>query len=120
MLSTNGNINVDEISNGEYTFKELQGMAAISFLGLCSIFAYKGENVWKSMKLSTGKKIKDMFIIGVRTAPREQIIFYIPISYWDVTKFAKAIDEAPEHDGHLFKDTLERIIDIINQHDKTI
>lgn len=86
------------------------------YIALLSVI-YKGSEyldwevptIWKSMTHSDGHYDPDWFLVGIATAPGEQMSYHLPIKHWDDLEFVQTLDIAPEWDGHSSEDVIERL-----------
>lgn len=107
---------VENVSDGYHTFKELYEHRITLYIALCKNVEYldvemgKGGGItWRSELHSDGTKFKGWFILGINYEKGKQITYHLPMSRWNDTKFARTLDKAPEWDGHTPQDVLERI-----------
>lgn len=96
---------VENISDGYHTFKELYHHRAILFSVICNS---NKDISWKSKKHNDGTMYDDMFIVGINTSKGIATYHYHLKPYWDVFK-VKELDRAPIWDGHTPADAIERI-----------
>lgn len=75
--------------------------------------ALNPKMVWKSTCDCDGNIKPGWFILGYRTKPGKQIMYYVPIEYWAATYYAVIRKRAPKHDGHSAKDITNRIKNLI-------
>lgn len=102
-----------DISDGYHTFNELYQHRIVNFMALCRFVNIQyvdspEHRIWKSRKHSDGSVWDGWFILGIGTAPGEQITYHLPGKYWDLCEF-EALEQAPDFDGHTSADVLERI-----------
>lgn len=110
------------ISDGYHTFDELYEHRILNFIFSCSLLLKYNDvmydrsgkyQVWKSETHSDGSVWDGWFIMGIHSKPGEQITYHLPMSYWEMTKFAQEYDMAPPFDGHTSTDVLERLKKLI-------
>jgi len=111
---------VEDVSDGYHTFKELYEHRITLFILLCKTFSdivyydcsipeRMKPAVWRSKLHSDETSWEGWFIMGINKEDGEQITYHLPESKWDDTYFAKTLDKAPEFDGHTPEDVLERL-----------
>jgi hypothetical protein len=83
------------VSDGYHTFNELYHHRMMLFAVVCN---QNFEISWKSKLHNDGTMFPDYFIVGINT-PDGQYTYHYNIKHWDTFK-CKAIDKAPEYDGH--------------------
>lgn len=89
---------VENISDGYHTFKELYYHRAVLFATIVN--AYK-DYAWKSVRHSDGKRCFDSdnwFIVGIET-PEGRYTYHYEMKYWDLFNCIE-IEKAPQWDGH--------------------
>lgn len=96
-----------EISDGYHTFDELYDHRITLYIALCRTL--KNGNVWRSEQHSDGSVMDGWFILGIWFEKGKQITYHIPLERWGETDFAQTLLKAPEFDGHISEDVLERI-----------
>ena len=97
----------NKISDGYHTFGELYEHRITLFIALCKLI--RQGNTWRSKKHSDGSEFEGWFIMGINTAPGEQISYHLPLSKWDDTDFVDELELAPIWDGHTSADVLARL-----------
>lgn len=103
-----------QLSDGYHTFNELYDHRIINFILVCkSLATDEYAPVWKSKAHSDGSVWEGWFIMGIYSEPGEQITYHLPMSYWEMTNFAKNYETAPPFDGHTPADVLERLKKLI-------
>jgi len=101
---------VENVSDGYHTFKELYEHRIILYIALCGQFARKMNGiVWRSRLHSDGTNFDGWFTLGMFKLKGDQITYHLPNSKWEETEFAETLDKAPEWDGHTPEDVLERL-----------
>jgi hypothetical protein len=112
-----------DVSDGYHTFSELYEHRHALFIALCRsqvelnrLYAsHHGDrrgpivNVWKSKQHSDGTMFDEQFIMGLSLYPGNQITYHLPLSLWEETNFAQTFERAPEWDGHMPKDVIDRL-----------
>ncbi|CAL1518187.1 hypothetical protein [Chitinophaga sp. MM2321] len=112
--SLRGLLNTNEVSDGYHTFGELYDHRCVLWVKLCEMLFDidngRGElnKTWKSLKNADGISYAGWFILGYGHNSGEQITYHLPVSYWDMTYFAKEL-ESHEFDGHTSVDVLKRL-----------
>lgn len=109
-------IKTDDIRDGYHSFGELYAHRILLFIALCKTISDVGEKdrVWKSQWHANGTRQPGWFILGIDKEPGKQISYHLPMNYWDATGFVKALDSAPEWDGHTSEDVLKRIKTLVD------
>lgn len=105
------------ISDGFHTFDELYEQRSVLFIALCRNLAkYYNQSeglryqIWTSVKHSDNSTFGDWFILGIGKRTGEQITYHLSARYWsEVCEFAQVLEKAPEYDGHISEDVLERL-----------
>lgn len=101
------------VSDGYHTFGELYEHRIVNYMALCKFLSIHETNnhyVWMSRKHSNGSIWDGWFILGIDTAPGNQITYHLPESKWaECRVFADEIEQAPEWDGHTSEQVLQRI-----------
>lgn len=116
-LDEKGKIKLENISDGYHTFKELYDHRIVLFIAFCKLYQdeYTTQHripVWKSKLHSDGTMFDGWFIMGINWKLGEQITYHLPMKYWEKTKFADELVNAPTWDGHTSADVVERILKI--------
>jgi hypothetical protein len=106
MEPTKYNIVNDDISDGSHTFGELYNFRHQLFIALANSNLYL--NPWKSEYHSDGNPAYEHYFIAGLTLNGKDITFHLPIELWSLLK-CKALDKAPEWDGHTSEMCLERL-----------
>lgn len=76
--------------------------------------AYKYNfNVWRSKTRGDGTVLEGWFMLGVNKDNGEQMLYYMPIDWWNQTWFADTLSEAPKTDGCTSDELLDRIDHLI-------
>lgn len=99
-------------SDGYHAFDELYDHRVALFIALCrNMFEHLGGNIWRSKLHSDGTMFDGWFVMGIYSGPGKQITYHLPIERWGETEFCRFTtrERAPEWDGHLPKDVLERV-----------
>ena len=96
---------VENISDGYHTFKELYHHRAILFSVICNS---NKDISWKSKKHHDGTMYDGMFIVGINTPKGQATYHYDIIPYYNLFK-VKELNKAPVWDGHTPADAIERI-----------
>lgn len=94
-----------ETSDGYHTFNELYHHRAVLF---SVIVANYPDRAWKAKKHHDGTMYDGMFIVGIETPDGQAAYHYDINPYWDMFK-CRALDNAPEWDGHTPTQAIERI-----------
>lgn len=103
------------IFDGYHTFDELYDHRVTLFIALCRLMRRWEHalncysDVWRSKKHHDGTMFDGCFIMGFRTQPGEQITYHLPLERWKETEFARTEEAAPQWDGHIPADVLERL-----------
>lgn len=118
--------NAKAISDGYHTFQELYDMrlaltrstfhavdrmwhAQWRMTGADQQRPFKTP-IWRSRQHSDGTMFDGMFIVGYAQANFLQITFHYHDEHWDKFDFAQTLEKAPEWDGHMDKDVIERLL----------
>lgn len=105
--------NIEDVSDGYHTYKELYHHRALLFRVICGMFP---DRAWKSLKHDDDKNnpmYDGMFIIGIET-PKGQATYHYDIDpYWNIFYFVQEIDHAPIYDGHTPEDAINRLQSLI-------
>ena len=96
----------DLISDGYHTIKELYEHRIELWITFCRMNL---ETCWRTFVHSDGSKYDGWFLLGMTLPDGNQLTYHLPESYWHKCDFAKALDKAPEYDGHTPSDVLERL-----------
>lgn len=106
---------VEDISDGFHSFKELYDHRIQLFIALCHatnvlIDECGGleRSPWKSKKHSDGTEWDGWFIAGIHTEQGKQISYHLPIEKWDELH-VQELETAPVWDGHTPDDVLDRL-----------
>lgn len=99
---------VENISDGYHTFKELYDHRITLFIALCN--TNKELYCWKSHFHSDGGFIEGWFIAGINIESGKQITYHLPLSYWDKLD-AFILEKAPQWDGHTPDDVAKRLME---------
>lgn len=101
---------LSQVSDGYHTIAELYDHRITLYIALCSHVIWTEEyRPWRSKTHHDGSSWDGWFIMGIGKEKGEQISYHIPLSRWDETGFAETLDRAPEWDGHMSADVLERL-----------
>jgi hypothetical protein len=103
---------IGETSDGFHTFNELYEHRIALFIALCSEVDGRTPtgHVWRSKLHSDGSKFDGWFVMGIGTAPGEQITYHLPIARWaDTDWLGTEFPCAPEFDGHTAADVVQRL-----------
>lgn len=107
--------NVENVSDGYHTFKELYEFRKIYNAALFNEWAANNKyNVHKSLRHSDGERPfgKDNWFIVVAILPTGQISNHYTIDNWDLFKIPET-EKALVYDGHTSADVLLRIKNIL-------
>lgn len=99
------NEGIGEVSDGYHTFNELYHHRAVLFAVICN---QNKEMAWKSKSHHDGTMFENMFIVGIETPYGQATYHYDVKPYWEMFH-VKALDFAPEWDGHTAKQAMERL-----------
>ncbi len=109
-------INTNQISDGYHTFGELYNHRITLFITLCKYIHFacirnpdEISPVWKSKLHSDGSAMEGWFVMGIFVESGKQITYHLPMTEWDITKFAQERELAPAWDGHTSDDVLNRL-----------
>lgn len=91
-------------SDGFHTFDELYYHRAVLFSVIVSVYP---QLCWKSHKHSDGTMFENMFVVGINT-PEGPATYHYHNDMWDLFK-CKAIQKAPQWDGHTSEQAIQRI-----------
>lgn len=94
-----------ETSDGYHTFDELYDHRAKLF---SVIVRDHRELAWKSRLHNDGTMYDGMFIVGIETPDGQATYHYDVDPYWDLFD-CKELDRAPEWDGHMPYQAIDRI-----------
>ncbi|MAZ56194.1 hypothetical protein CL653_00170 [bacterium] len=103
----------NKVFDGQHTFGEVYQHRVILYLVLCMFLQEQGYCVWRSRLHDDKSFIEGYFILGVNKKEGEQITYHIKNHYWDSTGFAHTLDVAPKYDGHMSRDVVTRLFDIL-------
>lgn len=105
--NNNSDNNIENMSDGYHTFKELYDHRHALFLNLISAYP---QNSWISKAHNDGTEWKGWFIGGMQL-PTGTVTYHMPDSLWGTAQYtgAKVLDRAPEWDGHTSADVLLRL-----------
>jgi len=114
-MDKEGTIETNGISDGYHTFGELYDHRIALFIALCKLYqtlcaTYHKNPVWKSKKHHDGTSFDGWFIMGINWEKGKQISYHLPMKYWNKTKFADELTEAPLWDGHTPADVVKRLL----------
>ena len=101
-----------KVSDGYHTIDELYEHRIALYMALCKQLV-PAHYVWKSENHSDGSNYENWFILGIGSAPGNQISYHLPMKFWTQCGFAVILDKAPEFDGHTSQDVLKRIGNLI-------
>lgn len=111
--------NAEDASDGYHTFDELYDHRITLYIALCKAFYEDPQyqvgpksEVWRSKFHSDGELCfgtGTQFVLGIGKEKGKQITYHIPIDRWDETDFAQTLEKAPEWDGHISDDVLNRL-----------
>jgi hypothetical protein len=103
--------NVTDADDDYHTFTELYEHRYTLFLALVRQYWQRYRNsTWMSKLHSDGTMFEGCFVLGIYKEPGEQITYHLPLKYWDeALKGAIVLERAPEYDGHMSQDVLERL-----------
>jgi hypothetical protein len=99
----------ESISDGFHTFDELYEHRNTLFMALCKAMQLQNKPVWRTQYYSNGTHIEGWFLLGINKDQGRQITYHLPMSKWDDCSFARVMERAPEFDGHISADVVERI-----------
>ncbi|MGL5099780.1 MAG: hypothetical protein ACRC6B_07110 [Fusobacteriaceae bacterium] len=100
---------IELVSDGYHTFKELYRHRIILFAWLCNS---NKDKAWKSKLHHDGTMYKDYFIVGIDTK-FGQTSYHYHIDEWDFFE-VKELDNAPVFDGHTSEESLDRLFKEFN------
>lgn len=115
--------NIEDISDGFHTFKELYEHRIRLWISLCKAVAgiatvhritgkdHDRLKVWRSMRHDDGELAfcGEWFILGIAKEKGNVMTYHLPIEYWDeCAVFSEEIERAV-YDGHTSDDVLERL-----------
>lgn len=102
--------NVEEVSDGYHTFKELYEFRKMFNLALFTEWAYQEKcDVHKSKRHSDGEKcFGGGWFIVVAETPAGQISNHYKLEDWDLFQIPEK-EKANEFDGHTSQDVLDRL-----------
>lgn len=86
---------IDNVSDGYHTFKDLYYHRMILFSVICNTYKKKS---WKSKLHHDGTMYPDYFIVGI-TTPEGNYTYHYNLEFWDYFD-VKELEKAPEWDGH--------------------
>jgi hypothetical protein len=119
-MSTNNQIShsltipgdVQDVSDGYHTFRELYAHRCILFAALAQAYPHLA---WRSRLHADGSGYDGWFIAGMRLPDAEgvarQITYHLPDSDWVLFDGVVVLDRAPEWDGHTPSDVVQRLRD---------
>lgn len=111
VLSENGTIETNDVSDGYHTFGELYKHRIALYIALCREYIkHSSYRVWRSKLHSDGVGWDGWFIMGVVLPCGKQISYHLNISNWDKTEFCETLDRGLAWDGHTSDDVVERIL----------
>lgn len=94
-----------DTSDGFHTFDELYHHRAVLFSLIVACFPSAS---WKSKRHSDGTMYDGMFIVGIETPEGQATYHFREGKHWDLFQ-CRALDHAPEWDGHTPAQAIERI-----------
>lgn len=111
----NGNINIHEISDGDYTFRELYNNNAILFILSCRLLLKINPNakVWRTLTRHDYLQDVGWFYMGISISDEEHIIYHAKTEYWELCSFLETIRKSPKFKGNVGQDALDRLKTII-------
>lgn len=101
--------NIEDISDGSHTFKELYHHRMVLFSVICNMHK---EKAWKSKLHADGTMYENYFIVGVDTR-YGQYTYHYHLDNWGAFE-VKELEKAPEYDGHKPED-LHRVLSLVQE-----
>ena len=95
---------VENVSDGFHTFKELYEHRVTLFIALC-----RCKKAWRSKLHSDGTKFDGWFILGINKEQGKQITYHLPMDRWEEVSFTETLDKAPDFDNHTPEEVLKRL-----------
>ena len=95
---------VDDVSDGYHTFRELYAHRFALFLALARALG----TAWRARQHADGTMFEGWFIVGL-TLPTGQITYHLPLAEWETTGFMHTATRAPAWDGHTPADVVKRL-----------
>lgn len=99
IIQPQNGINIEDISDGYHSYKELYQHRELLFSIICRLFPDKS---WKSKYHADGSMDSGWFIVGITTDDGD-FTYHYKLEDWDMFP-VKELEKAPEYDGHTPKD----------------
>lgn len=94
------------VSDGYHTIAELYDHRCALF---CALMRAMPGRAWRSRMHFDGSSFDGWFIAGVKL-PSGDVTYHLPERLWDGLEGIKALDGAPEWDGHTSVDVIARLL----------
>ena len=99
IIQPQAGINIEDISDGYHSYKELYKHRELLFSIICRLFPYKS---WKSKLHADGSMEPGWFIVGI-TTDEGDFTYHYRLEDWNMFP-VKELETSPEYDGHTPKD----------------
>lgn len=111
-----GTVNIHEISNGDYTFREMYQHQTMLFILSCKLLLKVNPNakVWRTLTRHDYLQDVGWFYMGISISEEEHIIYHAKTDYWELCSFAETIRKSPQFKGNVGNDALNSLNKIIN------
>ncbi len=98
---------IQDNTDGYHTYRELYEHRYALFLNLVRFY-----EAWKSKLHSDGTMYDGEFIACIETQ-KGRIVYHLPLRLWDKC-YATELEIAPEWDGAISQDTVNRLYELLN------
>ena len=105
IIQPQNGINIEDISDGYHSYKELYQHRELLFSIICRLFPDKS---WKSKAHADGSMEPGWFIVGITTDDGD-FTYHYKLDDWDMFPI-KELNKAPEYDGHTPKDIVRLLL----------
>lgn len=99
IIQPQNGINIEDISDGYHSYKELYQHRELLFSIICRLFP---EKSWKSKAHADGSMDSGWIIVGITTNEGD-FTYHYKLEDWNMFP-VKELEKAPEYDGHTPKD----------------
>ena len=108
--------NVGDVSDGYHTFSELYDHRCLLWVNFLLL---NKANAFITLRDDSGNKIDGWFIAGINTK-YGQITYHLPSIYWKLLSDIKETNTNFDYDGHTPKDTLNRLVSLAKEENKSM